>query len=49
MVCSISGEMKIKKRIGERGEPCGILVLVWIVGLFWPSKRSDVFRPVRNP
>ena len=42
-------QLKRRKRIGERGEPWGIPVCVWISGPFWPSNSSRVLRWLKNP
>ena len=40
--------MKRRNRIGERGEPWGIPVSVWIGQLVWPSNSKEVVLFLRN-
>jgi hypothetical protein len=45
---SRSSDIKNRNNIGERGDPCGILMGVGIVSLSYPSNTILVERPIRK-
>jgi len=48
LVASRRGLINRRKRIGERVDPWGMLVSVWIGWLHLPSNSRDVVLPFRN-